>query len=269
MGAESQLPIMDNPFHRASEHLSHDGDNLMDANALFSEKGDYGGAETSLHQGSTSQQTSSRRSAGLGHSKMKPYERIGTTEIRLLQLNKTGEEFANNSKVGGLVTIELNSSSLPEYTALSYTWGSENRPNKIVVNGNAIMVTNNLFDILQTVHNTSAKTYDEHLGDVFQKRVSNYIWIDAICIDQDDKDEKKSQVDMMADIFGQASLTLIWWGSAADDSDLAIDWLTSVANIPQRQFDQISVPEMLSGIYNQEAWGALCKVLMRPYFRRR
>ncbi len=43
---------------------------------------------------------------------------------------------------------------------------------------------------------------------------TRHIWIDAICINQDDINDKNQQVRMMRDIYGRASRTLIWLGDA-------------------------------------------------------
>ncbi|KAK5083204.1 hypothetical protein LTR05_007088 [Lithohypha guttulata] len=261
------------------------------ANALLSSTGHSEGAKVSFDRTQTSQPSSFRDSVGdsieddqarqpsMSSSRLNRrsstseallYQEMKGTQMRLLRLRNNGsEKITESADIGDLIIVDLNSGTLPQYTALSYTWGKEDRPNRMIVSGNTIMLTNNLFDILQTIQSARTRSNSGGLCDLVQKPLMNYIWIDAICINQDDKNEKKSQVDLMASIFGQASLTLVWWGPAAHNSDLAMDWLTSTANIPQAYFEQISDSEMLSRVYDRSAWEALCGVLMRPYFRRR
>lgn len=43
---------------------------------------------------------------------------------------------------------------------------------------------------------------------------SRYLWIDAICINQDDIAEKNSQVAMMAEIYKKATRVNIWLGES-------------------------------------------------------
>jgi hypothetical protein len=55
------------------------------------------------------------------------------------------------------------------------------------------------------------------------------MWIDQICINQTDIEERDNQVLLMADIYKNAAATQIWLGGAASDppSDLAFDLLNS------------------------------------------
>lgn len=68
----------------------------------------------------------------------------------------------------------------PPYEALSYVWGSfADDPFPIELNGNRFEVTSSLFSALYSLRR-------EHESRTF--------WIDAICIDQDNLDERSSQV---------------------------------------------------------------------------
>src|SRR6266536_87102 len=68
--------------------------------------------------------------------------------------------------------------ALPEhtcgYTALSYTWGSTSRPCDIIVNGSDMTVTKNLYLALQ---------------DLRCQEQDQVLWVDALCINQDDNVE--------------------------------------------------------------------------------
>ncbi|OSS44309.1 hypothetical protein B5807_11033 [Epicoccum nigrum] len=66
-----------------------------------------------------------------------------------------------------------------EYEALSYTWGSNDKPHCIEINGRSLNVTKSLLEALQ------------HLR---QKNEDRILWIDAICIDQNDHKERGHQV---------------------------------------------------------------------------
>jgi len=53
------------------------------------------------------------------------------------------------------------------------------------------------------------------------------LWIDAICINQQDRDERASQVMLMRRIYEQADRVCIWLGERTESSQLAIDDLRS------------------------------------------
>lgn len=75
-------------------------------------------------------------------------------------------------------TISHDAIDQAKYTALSYTWGSVEDKQFISLNGHRFSVTKNLFLALQDLRGS------EHLK----------IWIDAICINQEDVDERTNQV---------------------------------------------------------------------------
>ena len=51
---------------------------------------------------------------------------------------------------------------------------------------------------------------------------SRTLWINAICINQKDNDEKSIQIQQMAIIYKSARRVVIWLGLAANDSQLAL-----------------------------------------------
>lgn len=96
----------------------------------------------------------------------------------------------------------------PIYTALSYTWGSEENKTSIKFNGQKRNVTRNLAEALR------------HLRSPTDQMM---LWIDQLCINQEDNAEKSIQVGLMKDIYSYAAKTCIWLGEEADNSDLAMD----------------------------------------------
>ncbi|SPQ19129.1 b5daaf57-3c47-494b-a94e-28294091caf1 [Thermothielavioides terrestris] len=115
-----------------------------------------------------------------------------------------------------LTTISL-SQNLP-YNALSYTWGSANGPaHHIQLNGRPFSVRSNLHDCLVHLRRQG-----------FASRESGVpLWIDALCINQDDVAERNSQLRLMGDIYRRAASVVSWLGS---DDQLA-DGARAVARI--------------------------------------
>jgi len=123
-------------------------------------------------------------------------------EIRLLTL-----------KAGSFVDdIQLHLSPVflaasPTYDALSYTWGTEQPSTPVMIDGMKRQITSNLESALR------------HLRLPTQDRV---MWVDTICINQQNNDERSHQVQMMGDIFSTANRVIAWIGAAAEDSDFVM-----------------------------------------------
>lgn len=91
------------------------------------------------------------------------------------------------------------------YSCLSYTWGDDTKLRRIYINGGRYSVRKNLLAFLHT-----ARRYG----------LVEPIWIDAICINQDDNFEKSSQVRMMGNIYYSASRVIVWLGCRLPDDHL-------------------------------------------------
>ncbi|KAK5653468.1 hypothetical protein OQA88_8954 [Cercophora sp. LCS_1] len=85
--------------------------------------------------------------------------------------------------------------ALANFTALSYTWGNPAKTHKIRCNGKSLAVTETVWDALANI------------GELYEQP---RLWIDALCINQDNFSERKEQVTMMRDIYRAARNTLVW-----------------------------------------------------------
>jgi hypothetical protein len=104
--------------------------------------------------------------------------------------------------------------STPSYTALSYVWGqSISSRRRIICNGVAFRVTSNCYSALRHLQAKNG-TFD--------------IWVDAICINQKDQDEKMHQINLMGDIYSQASITYVWLGPGDAATDRVASFLCRV-----------------------------------------
>jgi hypothetical protein len=86
-----------------------------------------------------------------------------------------------------------------EFTALSYTWGDPNVKCSILIDGHPVNVTINLYNALRYMR-------DDNNTRIF--------WIDAVCINQDDLDERGKQVLRMRDIYTMPTSVEVWLGKA-------------------------------------------------------
>ncbi|KAK3386899.1 heterokaryon incompatibility protein-domain-containing protein [Podospora didyma] len=94
--------------------------------------------------------------------------------------------------------------SQPErpYAAMSYCWGPVPTTTNMTVDDRRVRVPESAVSALR-------KVTREQTGEL--------IWIDAICINQEDVAEKGRQVGMMKDIYTHASEVRIWLGELEDD----------------------------------------------------
>ena len=94
------------------------------------------------------------------------------------------------------------------YEALSYVWGSSERTHHILLDGQRFAVTKNLASVLYQLRSTE------------QDRL---IWIDSICINQDDVSERNYLVRQMTNIYRGALGVIVWLGTATENSQLALE----------------------------------------------
>jgi hypothetical protein len=162
-------------------------------------------------------------------------------------------------KVSGETVIEAEGASPPEkernivkYEALSWRWGDEQ-------NGEyAVMIHKD--------------------GALYRKRVSQtlglalkylrfererFLWIDALCINQDDHDERSSQVAMMSLVYSAAEKACVWLGEDDDESTMAIKFIREDIN-PLKNFDNLCTDKQ-----HAAKWRSLLVLMQRAWFSRR
>jgi hypothetical protein len=132
--------------------------------------------------------------------------RIGPGEIRLLRGHRTEQ----GTLQCDLETFSLISPELPPFQAVSYAWGSSYHKDPINVGNKSTVVLESLHPFL-------------HIA--FDERPGKWWWIDSLCIDQTDDMEKSGQIPQMGTIFRNAEKTIVWLGTATEDSDQAMSFL--------------------------------------------
>ncbi|KAK8013011.1 hypothetical protein PG991_010386 [Apiospora marii] len=110
----------------------------------------------------------------------------------------------------------------PPYTAISYTWGDPDDTIDIRVNGSWMKVTASLHGALEALR----KPDDPLL-----------VWADAICINQSDKAEQSSQVQLMRQICSQAETVMAWLGPESHGSNEAVDAIHALSQVPEEEVD--------------------------------
>lgn len=124
--------------------------------------------------------------------------------------------------LGGFVVHS--SGEMVTFDALSYTWGIPSFTQIILCNGISHPVTTNL--------EIALKAYRSPKED-------RYIWVDALCINQQDDREKSEQVANMLAIFQKAMHVTAWIGKDEDedDSDLVFDVVNGEEHLQPKEVD--------------------------------
>lgn len=116
-------------------------------------------------------------------------------EIRLLSIsNSLNDDLISCSTQ----TVSLRDASTKhKFVVLSYRWGVANASHEIILNGHPFHVRPNLWAFLN----------------VIREQPEIILWIDALCINQRDIEERNQQVRIMGDIFRSARMVLSWLGT--------------------------------------------------------
>jgi len=136
------------------------------------------------------------------------------------------------------------------YDALSYVWGDSAKPQSIFVragghgstSGHNLPVTTNLHQALSRLRHQ------------FIERI---IWIDAVCINQEDNREKERQIQFMAKVYALANCVIVWLGEEADDSDRALQAIRLARG-----------RKLVNSVADETTQEAVLALLQRPWFRR-
>ena len=120
---------------------------------------------------------------------------IANREIRVLNLASNPDFGAPLS--GRLRTVSLD--DLPEYDAISHAWGRAGHVQTLHLDGRSVIITGEINACLRHLRYEAAV---------------RALWIDAVCIDQQNPTERGNQVTLMRHIFGQAAVVQVWLGYA-------------------------------------------------------
>jgi hypothetical protein len=162
--------------------------------------------------------------------------------IRLLQLKAGSSEEPIRAE---LLVVDLDTTGL-SYQALSYCWGDSEDMEIVLLGGSPFQVRRNLEEIL---HNLRHQSEDITL------------WIDAICINHQDKSEKARQIPLMPDIYARATLVVAWLGSETAERSAAMEFAHKCAELE-------SIELLLRAPATSSMRESFRTILRSPWFRR-
>jgi Heterokaryon incompatibility protein (HET) len=192
--------------------------------------------------------------------------------------------FAKNIRLeNGAIHLSLEVAELadsPVFTALSYTWGcpsihasergvTAERKFSIICDGQKILITENLHDFLTLL------AID---GKISSAAGRLPVWIDALCIDQENLQERAQQVRLMSIIYRVARRVLVWLGDDDGRVDTALQIILALNTQKLKDLGgldswlQYQRPDAIRPIgefpSRQLHWDALAAFFARSWFYR-
>jgi hypothetical protein len=139
-----------------------------------------------------------------------------------------------------------------EYEALSWRWGDEDNSEY------TIMIRND--------YKIYKKRVSQTLGlalKYLRRGEDRILWIDAICIDQKNKEERSYQVSMMSLVYTRALQVCVWLGEDDDNSQKAFKFIREdITHL--KDFDQLCNDQQ-----HAHKWRAFVGLMQRDWFSRR
>ncbi|KAH6879268.1 heterokaryon incompatibility protein-domain-containing protein [Alternaria rosae] len=137
-----------------------------------------------------------------------------------------------------------------DFEALSYTWGDADDKKGIIVNGIPKDVPRNLEEALRALRGLQ------------ETRSSMCYWVDSLCIDQGNIEERNEQVKRMKDIYGRARAVVVWLGQEEEMDRIAVQTMHHLCRNPCVK-NTLQLPAVLL-----DGWSALFAFTQKPYWNR-
>jgi hypothetical protein len=170
---------------------------------------------------------------------------IGTRSIRLLEVHtRPGYDPIRCTLSQHLLDDE------PQYIALSYTWNQGGRRRVIECDGMKFEIGENLWHFLCEFRR---KQYLTRYHSAQADKDKCYLWIDAICIDQGNLQERNHQVAQMRDVYTSALSIIVWLGLAVAHEELAF-LLTRHPDLLQVRDFQVALLSLFNKPYFTRVW---------------
>jgi hypothetical protein len=185
--------------------------------------------------------------------------------------------------VGSPISITLREVLLPsgrqqqckeKYQTLSYEWGDSPRNTPLKCDGKMLLITTNLLAALQRLRSPTEVLL---------------LWVDSICINQEDVKERSSQVELMPLIYKSGTRVFMWIGEETERTPLALETMSNLWNLrllikqkfeeanPGDDFEELTISswnvlKKLTGgsvdFDNKDMWDSLDDLFSRTYFER-
>ena len=168
-----------------------------------------------------------------------------------------------------LKVVSVQNARQSEYEALSYAWGNNDQPLKPFINCHekCLKLTPNLESALRHIRS--------------ENKVTN-LWVDQICINQEDLEERSQQLSLMSSIYSAAKRVIIWLGDTDNTSHQAMTFVPVLYHnlclhfetqgtdfFKNKSYDkQLEGTDFIFPGIESSLWTALAHLLKREWFQR-
>ncbi|TPX11563.1 uncharacterized protein E0L32_007774 [Thyridium curvatum] len=194
------------------------------------------------------------------HADTYTYQPLKPNEIRLLHILPAASP---EEEVKCTLTVESldDGKGRPSFEALSYTWGDPSEEHTVLCDGKSILVTRNFL----------AAVRDIRLAD--RPRV---FWIDGVCINQGDMEERSVQVQLMDSIYRMADSVVVWLSEPSTDTELGFKLMRQLGKLAEETPPELWDKPMFEADLaryslpptESNEWTALESLYWQPWFGR-
>lgn len=135
-----------------------------------------------------------------------------TSDLRLI-----GIDSAPDTDVVRCILRTYSAQECPSYEALSYAWGDDAQKSTIVMSGGR---GDALFEVTLNLESALLNLRKRQTGQTTDLQM--FIWIDALCIDQTNLEERNIQVQRMRSIYRNARRVVVYLGDYKEPTDRSI-----------------------------------------------
>jgi hypothetical protein len=149
----------------------------------------------------------------------------------------------------------LSDDTKPTYETISYVWGDASVRDVVFLQGQKLEVPASAVAALKRIR---------------YRDKARIVWIDAICINQQDTDERNSQVSLMCDIYSHATTNLIWPGEEDGSSEEVLEMIQALfdeAQLETNDFVTWSESVRVNGTWALSRVPSAVKLRKEPLFQ--
>lgn len=173
--------------------------------------------------------------------------------VRILALKPSD---TNDDLYGELTEEMWVGASTPAFFALSYCWGTNVKDHTLHTSEGTINITSSLSQALRNIRDPDSPLY---------------LWVDAVCINQDDDEEKESSVKYMGQVYALAQGVIIYLGEADEHQYRGFELLeayTAMYSVANGLGDDPAARQLALTINPLTDWEPVRAIYRQPWFRR-